>query len=151
MKNIKEILNHLPFPYDKIKMQRCLKLLISGLPIHIKKNIVYLSLQGETLICATKHPTITFELYQKLGNIKMMLKAIQSRNRCKSVKISHIQPFTIKYTKKNLTTIYKDSDEKYYIKHRDGSFENRAKNGKVYKKFEEIRKIIKEKAKSEKA
>ncbi len=143
MKNIKEILNHLPVPYDKIKIQKCLKLLIKGLPIHYKNNILYMYLKGETLYFVTKHQAINFELYQKLSDIKMMLRLIQNKmNRCKSIKISNIKTFTT-YTKKE--TPKKQPDLKFYLKKREGNFTNKAKNKKIYETFEEIRKILKNK------
>ncbi|RUM55769.1 MAG: hypothetical protein DSY40_03395 [Nautilia sp.] len=143
MKNIKEILKHTPLPYDKIKIQRCLKLVTSGLPIHLKNNISFMYLKGNTLYFATKHPAINFELYQKLSDIKMMLRAIQLKKRCLSIKIDNIKCFSIyKKEKKNEKII---PDIKFYIKPLKGTFENRAKNPKIAKKFEEIREIIKNK------
>jgi hypothetical protein len=95
MKNIKDILKHTPLPYDKIKMQRCFKLVTSGLPIHLKNNISFIYLKGETLHFVTKHPAINFELYQKLADIKMMLRAIQLKKRCLSIRITNIKAYTI--------------------------------------------------------
>jgi hypothetical protein len=143
MKNIKEILNHLELPYnDKIKMQKCLKLLTQGLPIHYKNNILYMYLKGETLYFVTKHQAINFELYQKLNDIKLMLRLIQTKmNRCKSVKISNIKAYTT-YTKKNTQPTI-NSNTKFYLKKPKGDFENLATNKKIYKAFEEIREIIK--------
>jgi len=143
MKNIKEILKHTPLPYDKIKIQRCLKLVTKGLPIHLKNSISYMYLKGETLYFATKHPAINFELYQKLSDIKMMLRAIQLKKRCLSVKITNIKAYsTYKKEKKPQKII---PDIKFYIQKPKGNFENRAKNPKIAQKFEEIREIIKNK------
>ena len=143
MKNIKEILNHLPVPYDKIKIQKCLKLLTQGLPIHYKNNILYMYLKGETLYFVTKHQAINFELYQKLNDIKMMLRLIQNKmDRCHSIKISNIKAFTT-YAKK--TTPKKIDNLKFYKKQLKGDFKNLAKNKKIYEAFEEIREIIKNK------
>jgi len=144
MKNIKEILNHLPLPYDKIKIQKCLKLLIKGLPIHYKNNILYMYLKNETLYFVTKHQAINFELYQKLNDIKLMLKLIQNKTgKCKSIQISNIKAYTT-YTKKT-PTIQKSTDLKFYLKKRKGNFINKAKNKKIYEAFEEIREILKNK------
>jgi len=144
MKNIKDILKHLPIPYDKIKIQKCLKLLINGLPIHYKNNILYMYLKGETLYFVTKHQAINFELYQKLSDIKLMLTLIQKKTgKCKSIKISNIKAFTT-YTKKEKTSIL-HTDIKFYLKIKKGNFINKANNKYVYKRFEEIRKIIKSK------
>jgi hypothetical protein len=145
MKNIKEILKHLPLPYDKIKTQKCLKLLIKGLPIHYQNNILYMYLKGETLYFVTKHQAINFELYQKLNDIKTMLRFIQNKtNKCKSISISNIKAYTT-YIKKQSTPTKIDSTIKFYIKEKNGDFENKAKNKKIYEAFEEIRKIIKNK------
>jgi len=142
MKNIKTILKHLKLPYnDKIKTQRCLKLLIKGLPIHIVNNINYMYLKGETLYFTTKHQAINFELYQKLSDIKTMLRFIQNKmNKCNSIKISNIKTFTT-YTKKQ--TPKKQTNLKFYIQKSNGNFKNLAKNKKIYETFEEIRKIVK--------
>ena len=143
MKDIKNILKHLELPYnDKIKMQKCLKLLTKGLPSIYTNNILYMYLKGETLYFVTKHQAINFELYQKLSDIKLMLKLIQNKmNRCKSIKISNIKAYTT-YVKKQ-TPINIDTNLKFYMKHPKGNFKNLAKNKKIYKTFEEIREIIK--------
>jgi len=142
MKNIKEILNHLPVPYDKIKIQKCLKLLTKGLPAHYKNNILYMYLKGETLYFVTKHQAINFELYQKLNDIKMMLRLIQNKmDRCHSIKISNIKAYTT-YVKKTSTPKI-DTNLKFYLKKPKGEFKNLAKNKKIYEAFEEIREIIK--------
>jgi hypothetical protein len=143
MKNIKEILKHTPLPYDKIKIQRCLKLITSCLPIHIKNNISFMYLKNETLYFNTKHPAINFELYQKLNDIKMMLKAIQSKKRCLSIKITNIKAYTSYKKEKNIPKIL--TDIKFYIQPPPLNFENKAKNKKIKEKFEEIREIIKNK------
>jgi len=143
MKNIKEILNHLPIPYDKIKIQKCLQTITKGLPQRYHKYILYMYLKGETLYFVTKHQAINFELYQKLNDIKMMLRLIQTKmNRCKSINISSIKAYT-SYTKKE--TPKKVEDIKFYIQEAKGDFKNLAKNKKIYEEFEEIRKIIKNK------
>ena len=145
MKNIKEILNHLPIPYDKIKIQKCLQLLIKGLPLHHKNNIIYMYLKGETLYFVTKHQAINFELYQKLSDIKLMLRLIQNKtNKCMSIKISNIKAYTT-YTKNKPIINKLNSDIKFYIKTKNGDFKNLAKNKKIYEAFEEIREIIKNK------
>jgi hypothetical protein len=143
MKNIKDILKHTPLPYDKIKMQRCFKLVTSGLPIHLKNNISFIYLKGETLHFVTKHPAINFELYQKLADIKMMLRAIQLKKRCLSIRITNIKAYTTYKKEKKLTKI--PNDIKFYIQRPTTNFENRAKNKKIKEKFEEIREIIKNK------
>jgi hypothetical protein len=143
MKNVKEILKHTPLPYNKIKIQRCLKLVTSCLPIHLKNSISYMYLKNETLYFATKHPAINFELYQKLTDIKMMLKAIQLKKRCLSIKITNIKAYTLHTKEKPLSKI--PDNIKFYIKEIKGDFENKAKNKKIYQKFEEIREIIKNK------
>ena len=146
MKNIKTILKHLHLPYDdKIKIQRCLKLITKGLPIHITNNIQYMYLKGSTLYFVTKHQAINFELYQKLNDIKSMLRFIQNKmGKCNSVKIETIKTFT-RYVKKEAvpTKIYEDV--KFYIQNPKGDFKNLAKNKKIYNTFEEIRKIIQNK------
>jgi hypothetical protein len=142
MKNIKEILNHLPIPYDKIKIQKCLQTITKGLPQRYQKYILYMYLKGETLYFVTKHQAINFELYQKLNDIKSMLRLIQTKmNRCKSINISSIKAYT-SYTKKE--TPKKIDNIKFYIQAK-GDFKNLAKNEKIHKAFEEIREIIKNK------
>ena len=151
MKNIKEILKHLPLPYEKIKIQRCLKLITKGLPQKYEKYISYIYLKGETITFVTKHQAINFELYQKLDNIKTMLKLIQVKmNRCKNIKINNIKAFTINIPKKTEQNRNKKIEQiKFYKQELNGDFQNLAQNKEIYQKFEEIRKIIK--AKSQKA
>ncbi len=146
MKNIKEILNHLPVPYnDKIKVQRCLKKLISTLPPRYHKYILYTYLKGETMYIVTKHQAINFELYQKLSDIKTALSLIQKNlKKCNSIKISSLKAYTT-YTKPQKTI---QKIENFTLrKELKGNFENLAKNKKIHKAFEEIRKIIKNKSK----
>lgn len=146
MKNIKEILNHLPVPYNnKIKIQRCLKILISTLPKTQQKYILYTYLKGETLYIVTKHQAINFELYQKLSDIKTALSLIQKNlKKCNSIKISSLKAYTT-YTKPRKTI---QKIENFTLrKELKGNFENLAKNKKIYKVFEEIREIIKNKSK----
>ena len=143
MKNIKEILKHTPLPYDKIKTQRSLKIITSNIPIHINNKIYLMYLKGETLHFATKHPAINFELYQKLADIKMILKAIQSKKRCLSIKITNIKAYTT-YKKEKIPS-KTPTNIKFYIQKLNGNFENKAKNKKIIQKFEEIREIIKNK------
>ena len=143
MKNIKEILNHLPVPYnDKIKIQRCLRSLISVLPNTHKKYILYTYLKGETLHIVTKHQGINTELYQKLSDIKSALYFIRKNfNKCHTIKISSLNIFTT-YVKKQKTP---KKVEFTLHKELKGDFKNLAKNKKVYEAFEEIREIIKNK------
>ena len=146
MKNIKEILKHLPLPYEKIKIQKCLKAITKGLPKKYDKYILYIYLKGDTLYFVTKHQAINFELYQKLDDIKMMLKLIQIKmNRCKSVKINKIKAFTSNTPKKPQNN-KKIENIKFYKQELKGDFINLAKNEKIKNKFEEIRKIIKNKS-----
>jgi hypothetical protein len=143
MKNINEILKHLPIPYEKIKIHKCLKAITKGLPSKYNKYILYIYLKGETIYFVTTHQAINFELYQKLGDIKMMLKLIQLKmNRCKSIKINSLKAYT-SYTKKSTQIITPNKLEFY--KKPTGDFENLAKNKNIYKRFEKIRKIIKDK------
>jgi len=145
MKNIKTILKHLQLPYDdKIKMQRCLKLLTKGLPSHLINNINYMYLKNDTLYFVTKHQAINFELYQKLNDIKTMLRFIQNKmKKCTSVKIENIKAYTQYVKKKPQIQTY--NDIKFYIQKPNGDFKNLAKNKKIYEAFEEIREIIKNK------
>jgi len=141
MKNIKEILNHLPIPYDKIKIQKCLQTITKGLPQRYHKYISYVYLKGETLYFVTKHQAINFELYQKLNEIKTMLRLIQTKmNRCKSIKISSIKAYTSLQKEKSITI---ERDIKFYKQTLEGNFTNLAKNPTIYEKFENIREIIK--------
>ncbi|NPA55077.1 MAG: hypothetical protein GXO40_01785 [Epsilonproteobacteria bacterium] len=140
MKNVKDILNHLNLPYsNKIKLQKCAKLLINSLPVVYQNNILYAYIKGETLYIATKHQAINFELYQKLSDIKAMLALIQRKlNRCTSIKITTIKTFT----KYNKPTPPHRANEKFYKKPLKGDFINKATNPKIHDMFEQIRQEI---------
>ncbi len=142
MKKIQDVIRHLPIPYEKLKIQKCLKMLIKGLPIRYQNNISYYYLKRKTFYIAIKHPALAFELYQKVSEIRVMLKLIQKKTgKCQSIEIEKIKTFIAEENRDNSKK--ENSTFLSFKQQAKGDFENRAKNKSVYEKFEEIRKIVK--------
>ncbi len=145
MKNIKEILKHLPIPCEKLNEQKCLKQIINSLPVVYKNNIKYSYIKGSTIYFVTKHQAINLELYQKLNDIKLILKIFHSKKQCLNIKIDSIKAWSDNrsYQKKELSPCLLSNEYyKYYIKEKKGNFINKAKNPIIKEKFEKIRQII---------
>jgi hypothetical protein len=142
MKDSKNILKHMDFPYKNILVRhRCLNLLISLLPPVYHKYIKHSYLKENTLFIITTHQGINRELFFKLDMIKSILKIIQTqKNICLDIKIEQLRTFT------DNTPIKRPTHSKiikFYIKNVK-DFENKAQNPTIKKKFEEIKEILKQ-------
>jgi len=138
MKKANEIINHLLSPYsDKLDKQRCLKKIISLLPLKYNKYITSAQLKGEILFINVSHQAIKQELYYNKTLIFSIIKTMHSAGMCKDI------------NPKKIVTNYKYSPKpkppavyKFYIKPA-GNFEIKAKKKEIKEKFEEIKALLK--------
>ena len=138
MKKANYIINHILSPYsDKIDQQRCLKKIISLLPLKYNKYITSYQLKGEILFINVSHQAIKQELFYNKNLIFSIIKTMHSANMCKNINPKKIIT-NFKYSPKPKTeNIYK-----FYIKPA-GNFEIKAKKKEIKEKFEEIKKLLK--------
>jgi len=136
MKTGKEILNHILSPYhDKLNHHRCLKKIISLLPLIYQKYINSITTKGSNLYIFVNHPAIKQELYFKRKEIFSIINTLNKLENC-NLNITKI--YTIyKYT----PAIKPPKELKFYIK-KVNDFKIKAKNEKIRKKFEEIKEAL---------
>ena len=137
MKKASEIISHLFEPFnDKIAKHRCLKKIISLMPPKYKKFIISINHKGEILYINVSHPAIRQELFYKRNEILSIIKTMHKYGMCKEIAVSKI------ITNYKYSPIPKPPKEiKFYLKNAT-TFENRAKNPKIKKLFEEIKEIL---------
>lgn len=138
MKNANEILSHLKYSpeFKKINTNILLDKLINALPAAIKKGVKFAYTRKQTLFFVLNHPVYKMEIKHNIELIKGLLKEFKIAN------IEKIDYFVThspvkKETKENI--IFETFKERS-----NGIFINKAKNSEVFKKFEEIREVIKD-------
>ena len=137
MKKASEIINHILEPFnDKIQIHRCLKKIISLMPPKYKNFILSMSYKGEILYIKVSHPAIRQELFYKKNEILTIIKTMHNHGICKEIKVSRIIT-DFKYAPSPKIP----KEIKFYLKNAK-DFENRAKNPKIRKIFDEIKEII---------
>jgi hypothetical protein len=138
MKKANEIINHILSPYsDKLSTHRCLKKIISLLPVKYNKYITSCRLKGEILFINVSHQAVKQELFYNKNLVFSIIKTMHSAGICKEI------------NPKKIITNYKYSPKpkplpvyKFYIKPA-GDFEIKAKKEEIRKKFEEIKALLK--------
>lgn len=136
MKNVSDILTHLKYcpEFKKINTNNTIQRLINALPMKLKKGVKFGYVKNQILFFVLTHPVYKMEFEYNKSLIKSLLKNTQLDD------VKDFQFFvTNKIEKKELPI-----EEKPYYKERSNAiFENSCKDEKLRKKFEEIRKIIK--------
>lgn len=136
MKKISEILNHLKNnpEFRKINTSSSINSFIEILPLKLKRGVKFAYIKGQTLYFVLTHPVYKMEFEYNKGDIKSLLK---------KSKIANVEDIVFFVTNK----IEKKEEDKepilLYQERSYGIFENKAKDEKIFKKFEEIRKLIK--------
>lgn len=135
MKKINDIFLHLKAnpQFRRLSTSSLLKNLIELLPIRLKRGIKFVYIKRQTLYFVLTHPVFKIEFEYNKADIKSLLKKAKIAN------VEDINFFVSNKIEK------KKVEKKIEIKYKErsyGIFENIAKNKEVYKKFEEIRKII---------
>lgn len=140
MKKVNDILTHLKdnSSFEKIDTFLEIKRFINILPLKLKSGIKFAYIKNNTLIFMLKHPQFKaeFKYSNNISDLKALLKMSNLRN---------IQNFEF-YVSNSIDKV-QESDEINDIKYKErslGIFENSIKDEKLFLKFENIRKIIKE-------
>ena len=136
MKKANEIISHILEPFnEKIQIHRCLKKIITLMPPKYKKFINSINYKGEILYIRVSHPAIRQELFYKRKEIFSIIKTMHNHGICQNIKVSKIVT-DYKYSPPKIP-----KEIKFYLKNAK-DFENKAKNPKIKKIFEEIKEII---------
>ncbi len=136
MKKINEILSHLKNnpEFSKINTSFLIKKFIEVLPLKLKKGVKFAYVKNQTLFFVLTHPVYKMEFEYNKADIKSLLK---------NFKIANVEDIGFFIT----NVIEKKEPEKapapLYKERAYGIFENRAKDEYIFRKFEEIRKTIK--------
>ncbi|MDY3199643.1 MAG: DciA family protein [Arcobacter sp.] len=136
MKKINEILSHLKNnpEFRKINTSSLISKFIEALPLKLKKGIKFGYVKNQTLYFVLTHPVYKMEFEYNKADIKSLLKNFKIAN------VEDIGFFVTNVIEKKEII----EEEKPLYKERSyGIFENKAKDEKIFKKFEKIREIIK--------
>jgi len=137
MKKLNEILSHLKNnpEFRKINTSSAIERLIELLPLKLKKGIKFAYIKRQTLYFVLTHPVYKMEFEYNKGDTKSLLKKIN---------IANVEDIAFFITNKIEKKEKPKEPIEYYIEKSHGIFENKAEDENIFKKFEEIRKIIKE-------
>lgn len=109
---------------------------VDVLPAKLKKGVKFAYVRNQTLYFVLTHPVYKMEFEYNKADIKSLLK---------NFKIANVEEIAFFVTnvveKKEVVT----EPKPLYIERSYGIFENLAKDEKIFNKFENIRKIIKNK------
>lgn len=136
MKNMLEIIKHLKSnpQFSKINSSQAIDKFVSILPNKLSKGVKFGYIKNNILFFVLTHPVFKMEFEYNKALIKSLLKTY------KQIEVEDMKFFVTNVIEK------KEKDEKivqYYEERSYGIFENKVKNSKLNKKFEEIREIIK--------
>uniref|UniRef100_UPI0040488742 DUF721 domain-containing protein n=1 Tax=Aliarcobacter sp. TaxID=2321116 RepID=UPI0040488742 len=136
MKKINEILSHLKNnpEFRKINTSTLIIKFIDVLPLKLKKGIKFGYVKNQTLYFVLTHPVYKMEFEYNKADIKSLLKKFKIAN------VEDIGFFVTNVIEKKED---KNIIDKTYKERSFGIFENKAKDEKLFKKFEKIREIIK--------
>jgi len=139
MKKINEILTHIQNTpsFDKINTFLEIKRFVNILPLKLKNGIKFAYFKNDTLIFVLIHQIYKVEFEYAKRDILALLKISNFKN---ITKISFFVSNSVEQSKK--ISKEKQNAEKYEER-AYGIFENKAKDEKLFKKFENIRNIIK--------
>jgi len=139
MKKINEILTHIQNTpsFDKINTFLEIKRFVNILPLKLKSGIKFAYFKNDTLIFVLIHQIYKVEFEYAKKDILSLLKISNFKN---ITKISFFVSNSVEQSKK--ISKEKQNAEKYEER-AYGIFENKAKDEKLFKKFENIRNIIK--------
>lgn len=136
MKKISEILSHLKNnpEFRRINTSSSINSFIEVLPLKLKKGVKFAYVKNQTLYFVLTHPVYKMEFEYNKGDIKSLLK---------KSKMANIEDISFFVTNKIEKKDEENRNFELYKERSYGIFENKAKDEKIYKRFEEIRKIIK--------
>ncbi|RBQ29218.1 DUF721 domain-containing protein [Aliarcobacter vitoriensis] len=137
MKKINEILTHIQNTpsFDKINTFLEIKRFVNILPLKLKSGIKFAYLKNDTLVFVLIHQIYKVEFEYAKNDILALIKSSNFKN---ITKLSFFVSNSVERVKKGTEESVEKYDERAY-----GIFENRVKDEKLFKKFEDIRAIIK--------
>ncbi|MBL3520916.1 DUF721 domain-containing protein [Arcobacter lanthieri] len=138
MKKINEILTHIQNTpsFDKINTFLEIKRFVNILPLKLKSGIKFAYVKNDTLIFVLTHQVFKVEFEYSKRDILSLLKSSNLNN---ITQISFFVSNSVERIKKSVNESSEKYDERAF-----GIFENKALDEKLFKKFEDIRVIIKE-------
>jgi hypothetical protein len=108
---------------------------VDVLPLKLKKGVKFAYVRNQTLYFVLTHPVYKMEFEYNKADIKSLLKNFKIAN------VEEIAFFVTNVVEKKEAV----SEQKPFYNERSyGIFENKAKDEKIFKRFENIRKIIKD-------
>jgi hypothetical protein len=141
MKTINQILNHIKInpTFKKVATQSMLDKLVNVLPSNLQNGIDFYYTKNKILFFVLTH-----QLYKnEFKNNKQLIKSL-----LKQLKLDYIEDIEYFVTNKPKPIIKKKTTTTYTLQYQRQSyaiFDNKAKNKKIYDKFEQIRELIKKK------
>jgi hypothetical protein len=141
MKTINQILNHIKInpTFKKVATQSMLDKLVNVLPTSLQNGIDFYYTKNKILFFVLTH-----QLYKnEFKNNKQLIKSL-----LKQLKLDYIDDIEYFVTNKPKPIIKKKTTITYTLQYKRQSyaiFDNKAKNKKIYDKFEQIRELIKKK------
>ena len=136
MKKINEILSHLKNnpEFRKINTSLLIMKFIDILPLKLKKGVKFGYIKNQTLYFVLTHPVYKMEFEYNKADIKSLLKSFKIAN------VEDIGFFITNVIEKK----EKENEPILLYKERSyGIFDNKAKDEYLFKRFENIREIIK--------
>ena len=136
MKKINEILSHLKNnpEFSKINTSFLIQKFIEVLPLKLKKGVKFAYVKNQTLYFVLTHPVYKMEFEYNKADIKSLLKNFKIAN------VEDIGFFITNVIEKK----EKENEPILLYKERSyGIFDNKAKDEYIFKRFENIREIIK--------
>ena len=136
MKKINEILSHLKNnpEFRKINTSLLIMKFIDILPLKLKKGVKFGYIKNQTLYFVLTHPVYKMEFEYNKADIKSLLKTFKIAN------VEDIGFFITNVIEKK----EKENEPILLYKERSyGIFDNKAKDEYLFKRFENIREIIK--------
>ena len=129
--------------FKKLSTHACFIKLISVLPKHLRQHIAFVYQKKRTLFIALKHPGIKMEIDYNHNLIKSLLNKIKNIDKsCADIEINEIKSF-VTYKEKKREELFEYACDNHFDERARGEFKVLSKDSNLQKKFEEIRKIIK--------
>lgn len=131
-----EIIKHLKSnpQFSKINSSQAIDKFVTLLPMKLSKGVKFGYVKNNILFFVLTHPVFKMEFEYNKALIKSLLKTY------KEIQVEDVKFFVTNVIEK------KENNEKvveFYEERSYGIFENKVKNPKLNKKFEEIRNLIK--------
>ncbi len=149
MKQVNFIINHLTRhpSLNKLDKIKSYKKLLKLLPINFQKGVRFMYNKNDTLFFVFEHQGYLMEFNNlerkseyKKSFIKSLLKELIKYDKtCSCIDANYVKAFV---TNKPKNILHVSTSLPIYEEKSQGKFENKTKNEKIHKLFEEIREII---------